>query len=77
MSTPEGFLIFATEQGGFFKAFRATREEYERARKTGYLEIFESTSYLNDEAMIQVGPLAFVGWGPLEESHDFGALSGR
>ncbi len=73
-----GFILWTSEQGGFFKAMKGTRAEYEQARESGVLRVrrmdlnFPTTIATWDE-----WPWYFIGFGNLEDTFDRGLQDQR
>lgn len=66
----ENFILWTTEEAGYFKATRGTREQYDEAVRSGYLKL---KGLFGTETI----PVYFVAFGPIEANHDFGLGQSR
>ncbi len=69
------FIIWATEEGGYFHALRdtgwpwnGTRAQYDEAVATGVLRVLKSDV---DAEQYQSHNLAFIAIGTITDNHDF------
>lgn len=64
----EHFVLYALEEGGLWRARRATREEYESTMTSGKLR--EDEPWRGPGIYTEVKP-TFVAFGKILENHDF------
>lgn len=61
------FILWTTKEGGYFKATRGTREQYDEAVKTGNLALptwdVKGTEYIK---------FFFIAYGTIEDNFDSG-----
>lgn len=65
----EKFILWTTEESGYFKAMRGTREQYDEALKTGVLRIRDP--YYDGERYDEI-KFYFIAFGTIEDNYDRG-----
>lgn len=63
----QGFILWVNEQGGFFKAMRATREQYDAAVKKGVIDY--PTPWSDNSPAEQI-PFIFIAFGTIEDNYN-------
>ena len=62
------FLVYTTEEGGTYHVTRCSRDEFERIRETGQVQIMLDA---NDGPTILVEPVYIALLGVVEDNYDF------